>query len=264
MARFIPHQATYDTLNWWSDKAEKMLITTTILTIILAIVGKFNVFPELVMNILNSLNSIIIIGYAVIEIYQSRTFHKVEYKRRLDFVGNSFRSHFIGLPSTEYYTNEELNPGIYKLGTNCFESSLFTYNIGKRMIPKLTKWVVGLWLIFFISAFSGPEAVFIFIQLSLPIVMLQQLIKLISLVNDTDKIFENFKTLFNSLRDYNGPLSNSTTAEIIKNVLSYEANIAWASVQLDSKIYTQINPQLSQEWDNLKRLYNIRETQVNI
>ena len=67
----------------------------------------------------------------------------------------------------------------------------------------------------------------------------------------------NYKLLFNRI----GPSLNADDIpEIIKNILDYECNLNWGIISLNSKIYEQLKDDLNQEWEEIKRKYEISNT----
>ncbi|MBY0427349.1 MAG: hypothetical protein K2Q22_17065, partial [Cytophagales bacterium] len=85
-------------------------------------------------EILNAINIVAIFLYVISELVVNSLLPKAELRRRLGYIDNSFDTNFSGKKSENYYNNEKLNPGLIKLAANCFESSLFTFNISKKMI----------------------------------------------------------------------------------------------------------------------------------
>ena len=68
-----------------------------------------------------------------------------ESRRRSDYFENSFHYNFQLDKSIDYFTNDKIVPGVYKMGVNLFQNLFFTTSVTKKMIPKeITKSVIGL------------------------------------------------------------------------------------------------------------------------
>jgi len=48
-------------------------------------------------------------------------------------------------------------------------------------------------------------------------------------------------------------------SKIIRDILEYEATIAWGNILLDEGTYNKMNASLSNEWKNLKNEYSIQQ-----
>lgn len=177
---------------------------------------------------------------------------------RKDFFDNAFGTKFIeGRNSEDYFTNDELGPGIYKMATNLFENIFFTKSITEVMKKRRT-WRVLLFFIFLVVlAFWGFKNVFLglpFLQLFLSVFFLGSLIKLYILHNCCDNYFQSMQRLF-SIDNFANQVDKHR-GEIIKLYADYEATKAW-TVKVDSDIHTEFNDDLSNQWVQIKKKYNI-------
>jgi len=249
------HQDAFKQAQKISNFGNGLLWTSTIIAI-------FTTFSEYVCKnladlnvILNNSNIVIIFIYIISEIVVNSLLPKAELRRRLGYLDNSFDTNFTGRKSENYYTNEKLNPGLAKLAANCFESCLFTLKISQKMILPLAVKNLIIVAIFLLAAYTGQRQILILIsQLTLPIVLIQQLIKLCIYVSTNQIVLDQFRELFTDLRD-NKEIHKAP--QIIRNIIHYESNISWASIMLDSDIYEKLNPSLSIEWEEYKKIYVI-------
>ncbi len=108
-------------------------------------------------------------------------------------------------------------------------------------------------LLFAILGYNN--AFILLIQLTLPILLLQQAIKHTLFVYRIKRVYENYRRLFNDLKDESD--SKRKRPEIILNVLDYETTLTYGSILLDSKIYDKLNPSLSLKWNQMKSDYKI-------
>ncbi|MFN8436003.1 MAG: hypothetical protein U0V72_00075 [Cytophagales bacterium] len=249
------HKEAFDQAKTISKIGEIILYTSTGVALFTSYSEYFWEGFENINEILNIINIVLIFLYVISELVVNSILPKAELRRRLGYIDNSFDTNFSGKKSENYYNNDKLNPGLIKLAANCFESSLFTFNISKKMIwPLATKNILVI-IVFLLAAYIGDRKILILIsQLTLPIVLIQQLVKLCIYVNTNQLVLDNFRELFTELRDHK---EANKAPQIIRNIIHYESNISWASIILDSNLYDKLNPSLSQEWENYKKEYNI-------
>ena len=104
--------------------------------------------------------------------------------------------------------------------------------------------------------FKNNEIFLPILQAFLSIHLIGDLIKLYIFVYKNGNIYEELRVLFSDIRenkDYN------YEPKIVKIAIEYEANLIWANINLDSKIYNKLNPELSDKWEEMKVEYKIIE-----
>ena len=112
-------------------------------------------------------------------------------------------------------------------------------------------------VLFIICAVIGyDKGIVIIIQLSLPIFVISQTIKHQRFVSRLKKIYENYRSVFDTLCNKKS-ISQNDYAKIVKEVLEYEGTISWANILLDEKIYNKMNEVLSKEWERIKQEYKV-------
>ena len=176
-------------------------------------------------------------------------------KRRLDWLDNSFQTNFSGKKSQNYFTNEKLSPGLYKLAVNCFENSYHTQFIISKMLSLIITQTIIIVLAFIVSAYFGNrEIIRLFFELSLPAFLIQKLIKAIIYSSRIAEVHDKLKCLFNDLmkHDFDGK-----TAEALRDIIEYETALSWASIPLSSKMFWKNKDKLAEDWSELKREYKI-------
>jgi hypothetical protein len=210
----------------------------------------FNQYLQ-ICDVLIKVNCFIIIIYAVLSFLSEYVFFNASSQRRIDFIDNSFETSYSDTKSSNYYTNDNIRSGIYKMAVNGFENSLFTYHIAKKMVlPLCIK--NSLFIILFLSfaVFGFNNGFILLIQLTLPILLFQQAIRHTLFVHRIKHVYLDYKKLFNNMKgdiDY-----SSKIPEIIINVFEYETTLTFGAMQLNSKIYNELNPILSQKWMDIK------------
>lgn len=253
--RIVPHSVSYDTVERLNKNAEIILYVSTVLSLTISTLDYLELFRPL-RNTLIVINSLLIALYCFLDNRANFIFTRAEMARRLDYIDNSFGTNFSGKKSENYFTNENLSPGLYKLCVNCFESSVQTSFTIKKMFSKIMLQTIVICLLFIVSAYVGNrEVVRMFFELTLPLLLIQKLIKAIFFVSRIDSVVTNFKSLFNSLMTEK---IDNKTPEVLRDVLNYETTLSWASLPLESKLFFTYQDQLAQEWGDLKIAYKIK------
>jgi hypothetical protein len=200
---------------------------------------------------------VIVILYSILSMYNSYyLIPSAEKLRRMQLLSDSF-----GVPltseNTENYYNNEFLPSLNRLGMNVLENSFFAKNVCLKMAEK-GRIKILTYFLFWIVAMTYRNT-----DLSLIIIITQVLfsgeiiinfIKLEMLRFQNNSIYDKLYTYF--LHDI-----SSTTPQGIATILdlftSYEVAKANASLKQSSKIFMELNPKLTEEWDS------IRNTLVN-
>lgn len=261
MNRIVPHQTAFDKAkkyDYWQSVALYISTFAALSIFILNLIQKSNSGFKLsclidISTILVSLSSS---AFLVLDLITNGVFYEGGKQKRIDLIDNSFGSNYSGQASTGYFNSQGVQSGIYKLGVHGFENSLFTSTVAKEMAAQKWRITIILSSILFLSVcFGNRELINSLLQLALFGTMYQQAIRLQQFSNRMSEVHSDFKLLFNSLK--NIPDKESMKAEIIKNVLNYEAIHAWGCILMDSKIFNNVNTELSQKWEGMKRDYNI-------
>lgn len=255
--RIVPYSVSYSTVEKLNKYATILLYSSTIVSIAISLLGYFNLLPDL-RNTLIGFNILFICIYVYLDNRAHYIFTKAEMKRRLDWLDNSFGTNFSGKKSQNYFTNEHLSPGLYKLAVNCFENSFHTQSNISKMLPAIITQTIIIVLLFISSAYIGNrEIVRLFFELSLPAILIQKLIKAIYFSSRMTDVQDRFKLLFNDLMK-NG--FENKTAEALRDILEYETALSWASTPVSSKIFYKYQDQWATEWEELKQEYQIKLT----
>ncbi|MBC3795034.1 hypothetical protein [Spirosoma utsteinense] len=201
-------------------------------------------------------NSILVVLYILLEIRENYIFSKAERNRTLQYVDNSFETNFAGKRVDNYFTQDKLNPGFYKLSVNCFENTYHSFNIAKQMQFAVYSKAVIVLLVFMFSATVGDKGIVRYLtEAVLPLSLIQNAVKLSIFVTRLDSLKETFTTFFTSMKNVN---FENREPEALKNVITYETTLAWASMPLDSDIFFKMQEQLAQEWEELKKEFQIK------
>ena len=257
MNTIIPFKDMYDVVKSIKKYSKLVLYISTIINLITFIVNNITSnFLGMIDYVLKA-NCILIVGYIISSLVQDYLLFNARKKKRLDLIDNAFGSAMTTEQSIGYFTNENVKPGIYKLAVNGFENVHFSLNISKSMLLKTIIINSIILMIFLASAIYGLENfVVLIIQLTLPAIMLQQIIRLVLYVSFLDNLYLKYCSLFNDLKDYQIDY-NKKLPEIVSNILEYESILSWANILLCEKKYNEMNIDLSKKWEEIKMKYKI-------
>jgi len=202
--------------------------------------------------------TLMVIFAAITFIVDYYLFPKAERVRRSDFIDNSFGTISNVEQSEKYFSNDAIERGIYKASANLFENCLFTCKISKKMRFRqiMKSSIFALVIIgFAVIGFRNNQLAVPILQLFLSANILGDLIKLLLFVGKNERIFEDLLKLFGDRNFKSSPYLY--LPHFLKIYSDYETNLAWAMILLDSKIYKEVNPSLSVEWEALKQKLSI-------
>lgn len=177
-------------------------------------------------------------------------------KRRKQLLANSFGVNLSDDQTVNYYNNNA-SPSIKRLGANTMENALFSKEIALRMLHQ-KRLIVAVYLIALIVAFTirstDLKLLVIIAQLVFSGEIIVEWLKLEILRNRCEEVY-------NYLRNYfiqNPSQGTSTEKATILNAFSdYEAAKSEAGVSISSKIYNQINDDLTKEWNEIRKKLNL-------
>jgi hypothetical protein len=205
--------------------------------------------------VLIAINSLMIALLVYLDNRANYLYTRAEMRRRLDWLDNSFETNFAGKKSQNYFTNEHLSPGLYKLAVNCFENSFHSDFLLSKMLPAIITRTIIIVLCFIASSYFGnSEIIRMFFEIALPALLVQKMIRAIIYSSRISEVHDRFKLLFNDLK--NNDFGNKT-AEALRDILEYETALAWASTPLSSKDFFKYKDTLAADWEELKTQYKI-------
>jgi len=258
MNKIVPFKSNYKTIRKIETTAFYFLLSAAVIIGILWLAPKLNLntsiksflfpFKEFV----KSLSYVSMIGYLGLSIIAKILFKDAEKNKRDDLIDNSFGTSYSNENSSGYYNNEEMPFGIKKLALNSYESSFHTENTLKRMLYKMSLKVLLFAIPFSLSIFTsgGENIVRLLFEISIPIILLLQLITTIVFFNSIKNLNERFKIeLINigkstlEIKDY---------SKLLIPVMEYYNIKSWANINLDEKIFEKHNTEISEKWLNRK------------
>ncbi|MFD2247539.1 hypothetical protein [Pontibacter ruber] len=255
MIRLVPLDVDYKYLNRIDSYLNKLLWFSAGLSLLVFAIDFFHLLPtynEFLQTTLNSIISILALGYFVLDLVFNYSFQESERKRRKDFIDNSLGTTLAEENSVGYFSNDRTSVGVIKMGVNCFENSLFTKTVSSKMLtPMFIKMCAVILVFLCLALFTNNKTLTTVLQLALPLTIIQQAFKLYFFKKKIDKIFEDFNLIFSATS------GNNRDNLIIDNVINYESTLAWGTVLLDSKYFNEVNPALSQKWESMKLRLNL-------
>lgn len=253
-------KSNYDRVADINLRKKRILYVSTTITLLLSINEKYK-FTELhngliiYTQIIIAINSMLIASYLILDNRATYIFSRAERTRTLQYLDNSFDTNFAGRKVEAYFTQDKLNPGFYKLSVNCFENVFHTFSIAKEMQIRVYTKAFIVALVFIFSALVGDKGlVRSLIEAILPLVLLQDAIKLSFFISRLETLLDNFKLFFTNIKNTN---FTDKEPEAMRYVIEYETTLAWAAMPIESKIFFSMKDQLADDWDLLKAEYQI-------
>lgn len=200
---------------------------------------------------------------ALIVIERARDYYidLAEETRRRDFIDRSFGTKYCHVSSEGYYDTEELESGMYKMVANVFENSLFSSEISKKMLSKNMAINISLLVILLASIITSTVKIdyaVLLLQVFIGKDFVMGMIDLKKYNESTTETFNDIKKIFDNNLENTAESISKNTPEILRIYLKYETNITDKKLLLDSKIYGAMNEPLSNDWEEMKKKYNIK------
>jgi hypothetical protein len=253
MTRIVPHQQIFSRAKLFDKWANAFIYLSSALSIGLIFLG--TPYTKIVVA-LNALNCVFITVIVVFDALFNYIFFEAGKAKRLDFIDNSMGTDFSGARSQGYFSNEHVAAGLYKMAVNCFENSFFSSQISARMITGSWVKFVAILVIFVFSAALGEQKIVnLLFQLSLPILLFQQALKITLFYIRINTTYQSFLHLFNDFKQRGS--NDGQDPEILKIILDYQTTLTWGAIPLSDKIFNKHNPALSRKWNEIKANYNI-------
>lgn len=253
-------KTNYERVNDINKRKSWVLYISTFFTLIFTLNENFEitkVHPEfdVFYKTFVALNLVLIVGYLILDFRATYIYSRAERNRALQYLDNSFDTNFAGRKVENYFTQDKLAPGFYKLSVNCFENVFHTCSIAREMQSKAYFKAFIVILVFIFSAAVGDKGIVrSLIEAILPLALLQDAIKLSFFIIKLENLFDNFKSFFTGIK---GSGFSNKEPEAMKYIIEYESTLAWASLPLDSHIFRKLRQPLAEEWEKLKQEYNI-------
>lgn len=210
-------------------------------------------------NLLNTINIICISLFFVLEIVTEYILiPQADSKRRDDFIDNTFGSTFSTNSSIGYYDTNEVQQGLFKVATNLFQNSYFTYNLikaitfRKTILPSLVLLSIS---VFTYYGFKQVPFGLSLLQALFSATLLGDLVKHFILMVRLHTIHDSLITLFQN-QDVKLNTDKYKT-QIYRYWLQYETLHSRIQAGIPETVFKKLNSSLTDDWNNMKLRYNI-------
>jgi hypothetical protein len=259
----------HDSLDKHYKDVEKLIKTTTTLfwvnaslSIAVFFAGDFQKAEEFLLFIF----VITTVAYFAIDNFLSIIkIPKVEDIRRVHLLSNSFNVP-LDTESTNKYYNNEVQPSLLKLGANVLENSLFAKRVTYEMLKRERIKIIALLLVFLIALIlrtTDLELISILAQTLFASTLIPSYLRLELLHSKNEEIYQNLYDLFLLRKGENNDevSDEKLSAKLLDLFVKYESAKAYSGIKQSSVIFHEINDEVSQEWEIVKRNLKIEEQQ---
>ena len=180
--------------------------------------------------------------------------------RRKQLLSDSFSVPLLHESTKEYYNNS-ISPSCQRLGSNIFESTFFSHRILAKMLVSeriklatfFTIWIIAL-------AYRGLSQEIVII-ISQTLFSAEIIARWISMELLKTRVCEAYNDMYRYFLTKPSNISEST-ALILESFSHYESAKAAATIRLSSKIFNELNSELSAEWQRIKLELKIDESTI--
>lgn len=258
--RFLPYEADYELLSKFRKWETIGLWIIGVFSIVLPFLNTFsyNVIIHIINDVANFLYFFILISYYILDLYtETFLYPATARKRRKGFIDNSLGSKFLEKATQNYYSNDEINVGPYKMLVNCCENCYFTFNIAKAMLPIIVLKNIFFSIVALAIAYFGINNNLIAIpvlQILLSSLFITELVHHINFVVKLNQLFEKFLDAFVNIKD-----NSLFLQQAVLLYVEYETVLAYNKAPLSDKVYNKLNQKLTKEWEKIKERYEISQ-----
>ena len=225
-----------------------LFVSAAVLSIIAVVVEKAD-FPR-GYNLIQGAFVMLVLGLFVAgQVSRLYFAPRAEDKRREEFLSNALNVSLTHERTIGYYNNNETDP-TRKIGLNVLENTLFTKAIALEMV-KRERLVSGCYLILWLTLLFNRNTDLSLISAAAQAIFGEQIIsrwlRLEWLRIRSENIFRELHRAFLS-----NPAPHVLGAQIMEAFSTYEATKSSASIVLSTSIFDDLNPSLTQEWEDIK------------
>jgi len=174
-----------------------------------------------------------------------------EKKRRQQMLSDAFGSP-ISCDKTSLYYNNDYSPSVIRLGANTMENSLFSTEIAAKMLVR-NRFIIGFYMIIWVFVFAyHPSDVGVLIWITQLVFSGAVIANWLSLEIFRMRCASVYDQLHAHFLHEVGADDEKAIASVLDSFASYEAAKASAGILLSSKVFNQLNPTLSQKWEQIR------------
>lgn len=210
-------------------------------------------------KILTTLFAISTVLYFVISQYlRFVAIPQAERMRRKQLLSNAYNTPLIH-ERTHLYYNNDYTPSTQRLGANILENALFSKTITKKML-KNTRLISILFILVWMGMVIYKNSDFDFVMSITQLVFSGSIvINWINLEILNHRFSQVYTQMYNHFLYDIGDQSINGTAAILDAFTEYESAKASAGVKLNSKIFFELNPVVTQEWEEIKQTLHMQQ-----
>lgn len=257
--RFVPYEADYKLLAKWRRAGNILLVIVSILSVAVPYLSSYYNSQAILLDAFQFASYLAIIAYYITDVVaEVFLYPAASRKRRVGFIDNSLGSRFLNLETRNYYSNELLDPGPYKMSVNCFENCFFTYNIAATMTSSVAAKCFLLSGVFFTAAYFGLQGNVIalpILQILLSTLFVTELVYHLAFVSRLRILLERFEIHFSETMDNKQKRNDPKYPTLM--LLEYETTLAFNKAPLSDKVYVRLRTRLGAEWEQVKERYEI-------
>jgi len=252
-----------DEVEQYYQPVSKLDSSTTVLFWAVAIISLLipyaNELDTIAKNILTATFIVLVfIHFIISEILRFYYIPRAEQARRKQLLTDAFGTP-LSHDKTSLYYNNAYSPSLKRLAANIMENAYFSKAVASKMLVK-RRIIIGIYLsaLIFIFALRHDNLnVLIWItQIVFSSEILAAWIKLEVLRNSHENVYDNLHTHF--LNEFDESTSVAI-ANILNNFVNYESAKSASRVKLSSKIFHDLNPQLTKDWKKIRSELNMDE-----
>ncbi|WP_431064833.1 hypothetical protein [Methylotuvimicrobium sp.] len=245
-----------DEVSRYYSPAAKLVLIGASLFWINASLSLSILFSEILPSLLQSLIPSVFIASVLIQfvVSQINRFYlipKAERIRREQMLSDAFGAH-LSHDKTSLYYNNDYSPSVKRLGANTMENSLFSSEVAAKMLVS-KRLLVGIYLVVWVLVFSSRDIdldVIIWItQIVFSGEIIVQWLNLEVLRFRQERTYEKLHAHF--LHDI-GDDSQRAIATILDSFVAYEVAKSSASYLLSTKVFNELNPELTKKWEQVR------------
>lgn len=263
MQQRIPYQKSYDVLARLRSWSSGLLLATALVAICEGLLSSQSASPMIssLQEFLKFVSFILIPGYYFVDLYtEAWAYPESARKRRQGFLDNSLGTRLLPAAVEGYYSNDQIESGLYKMTVNCFENCFFTKRIAEEMTSGFVIKTSFFALLFTGSAYFGfkENAMALpIMQVLLSSLCVTELVHHLQFVSRLKNLYERFTAHFQSTNSESDLQRRHEPGSCISFLLDYETTLAFNKAPLSSKIYKKLNPGLTEQWEAIKTRYQI-------
>ena len=260
MASKVPQKMDFETAEkckTLNDICRYIILGISLFQIML---GFLNFECNLFKNVMVVVLFVMTVFHMIVEKGYAHHFRSAEETRRKGFFDKSFGTKMADIDSEGYYDTDDVPHGLRKALANLHENSFYSNRISGEMLSKVQKKLVFMGLLFIVITVTNVFKVQVTVALINAIMALDVIGEFLGLkyfYTETKRVFEECKGIWEDFDNDRSQADNKLFASIMKAYSRYETTLAYESIMLDSKIYNKLNAQLENEWEGLKKRYNM-------